>query len=179
MTTPLKSASLQSYKLFLYRRALHPELFSIKGRRLIQHGEYEFEAWIMPGQHAMRFQHGDLNVSEVVTSGDVMLPQRGLVAAIPCPGEKDHEQPFADDVTFMTSIQTETLPDNLYASTFEELTEFGAETGALMHFWDDAAGPCVSILDTQRLRTEVHSQAYHLLALGGVVIRTQSLFEHA
>ncbi|RMH27846.1 MAG: hypothetical protein D6693_04560 [Planctomycetota bacterium] len=162
----------------MYRRALHPELFSIKGRRVIEHGAYEFEAWIMPGQHVMRFQYGDLNATEVLTGGDVMLPQRGLAAAIPCPGERDFEQPCSDDVTYMTSIQTETLPENLYAATFEELTEFGEEVGALMHFWDDATGPCVSILDTQRLRTEVHAQAYHLLAQGGVVIRTQSLFEH-
>ena len=177
MSTPLKSASLQTYKLFLYRRALHPELFTIHGRGLFHHGDYEFEAWIMAGQHVMRFQYGSLNATEVVGGDDLQLPQRGLVSAIPCIGEKEHDHAFSDDVNYMTNIQTETLPENIYASTFDELTEFGRENGALVHTWDKGGGPCASILDTQRLRTEVHAQAYHLLYPGGVVIRTQSIFE--
>lgn len=179
MSTPLKSASLQAYRLILYRRALHPELFSIKGRRIFTQGEYEFEAWIMAGQHVMRFQRGDISATELITSGDLQLPQRGLVSAIPCAGEKDHDHPFSDDVNYMTTIQTETLPENLYASTYEELTEFGRESDALMHFWNDDYGRCVSILDTQRWRKEVHAQSYHLLAAGGIVIRSQTIFEHA
>jgi len=179
MTTPLKSASLQAYRLILYRRALHPELFTIKGRRVLKHGEYEFEAWIMPGQHVMRFQRDAVCATELITSGDLQLPQRGLVTALPCAGEKDHDHPFSDDVNYMTTIQTETLPENLYAATFEELVEFGKESEALMHFWSDDVGACVSILDSQRWRKEVHAQSYHLLAAGGVVIRSQTIFEHA
>lgn len=179
MSTPLKSASLQAYRLFLYRRALHPELFSIKGRRMHRYGSYEFESWIMPGQHVMRFLYNNQNATEVITGGDVLLPQRGLVSALPCAGEKDHDHRYSDEVNFMTSIQTETLPENIYASTYEELTEFGKENEALMHFWDEEAGPCASILDIQLLRNEVHAQAYHLLSPGGVVIRTQSIFEHS
>lgn len=179
MSTPLKSSSLQAYRLVLYRRALHPELFTIQGRRTFRHGEYEFEAWVLSGQHVMRFQHGEINATEIITSGDLQLPQRGLVAAIPCAGEKDHDQPFSDDVNYMTTIQTETLPENLYAATYEELTEFGRENDAVMHFWNDDIGQCASILDTQRWRKEVHAQSYHLLAAGGIVIRSQTIFEHA
>ncbi len=179
MTTPLKSASLQAYRLILYRRALHPELFNIKSRRVLTHGEYEFEAWVMPGQHVMRFQRDTVCATELITSGDLQLPQRGLVTAMPCAGEKDHDHPFSDDVNYMTTIQTETLPENLYASTYEELVEFGQESEALMHFWNDDFGPCVSILDSQRWRKEVHAQSYHLLAAGGIVIRSQTIFEHA
>ena len=39
------------------RNALHPEFFGIEGRHRIEHGEYEFEAWIFRGGHALRFEH--------------------------------------------------------------------------------------------------------------------------
>lgn len=179
MSTPLKSASLQAYRQILYQRALHPELFTIKGRQIFHHGDYECEAWIMAGQHLLRFQHDNLNATELITTGEQQLPQRGLISAQQCVGEKDFDHPLSDDVNYMTTIQTESLPENLYASTFEELTEFGKENEALMHFYDDEVGPCVSILDTQRWRKEVHAQSYHLIATGGIVIRSQSIFEHA
>lgn len=35
------------------------------------------------------------------------------------------------------------------------------------------------MIDTQRYNREIHAQAYHLIAQGGVVIRTQTIFEHA
>lgn len=178
MATPLKTVCLQAYRLILYRRALHPELFTIKGRQVFRHNDYEFEAWIMEGQHLMRFQYGDLNVSEIITNGELQLPQRGLVTAMQCIGEKDHDQAFSDEVNYMTTIQTETLPDNLYSDTYEELTEFATERDALTHLWDEETGPCASILDVQRWRKEIHAQSYHLLSVGGIVIRSQTIFEH-
>lgn len=179
MNTTTKSANLQAYRLILYRRALHPELLPVKGRRAMSHGDYEFEGWIMPGAHLMRFQHDGVCATEVVTSQEIGLPERGLVAALPCAGEKDHEHPFSETVNYLTTVQTETLPENLYAATYRELVEFGREREALIHLWTDADnGRCASILDVQRFRREVHAQSYHLIAQGGVVLRTQTIFEH-
>jgi hypothetical protein len=48
----------------------------------------------------------------------------------------------------------------------------------MIHTWnDEEGGRCASILDLQRYRNEVHAQAYHLIALGGIVLRSQSIFE--
>lgn len=179
MNTILKSANLQAYRLILYRRVLHPELFEIKGRRTIAYGDYEIEAWIMPGAHLMRFQHGPVSAVELVTATNSELPERGLVTTIPCAGEKEHEHAFSDIVNYMATVQTESLPPNLYTSTYEELVEFGYESDALMHRWHDAdGGPCASILDLQRFRQEIHAQSYHLISQGGLVLRTQAIFEH-
>lgn len=82
-------------------------------------------------------------------------------------------------VVYMTSVQTETLPESLYASTYRELIDFGRQNGALVHLWRDAKGPCLSMIDMQRYAGQAHAQTYHLTALGGVVLRTQSIFELA
>lgn len=173
-----KPVSLQAYHLLAYRRALHPELFPVKARRMMQHGAYELEAWIMPAAHMLRFQHGGVSGVELITPQESGLPERGVAASIPCAGEKDYEHAFSDDVNYMTSIQTETLPHNIYASTYRELVEHGEESGAIMHLWEDpAGGRCASILDIQLHRGEAHAQAYHMLAHGGIVLRSQALFE--
>ncbi len=179
MSQPAKSAGLQAYKLILYRRAVHPELFQIRSRSLIQHGEYDFEAWVMPGSHLLRFAHSGVCATEIVTDQSLNLNERGLVAEFPCAGERDHEQPFGDLVNVMSTVQTETLPENLYNATYRELTEFAEEQDAARHLWeDDNGGRCASIVDLQRFRREVHAQTYHLLAGDGLVLRTQSIFEH-
>lgn len=179
MTLPLKPNSLQSYQTVLYGRALHPEFFPLKGRRVLRHGNYELELWIMSGSHLLRFERGPLVASELVTDQDGNLPDAGVVTAFLCAGERDFEHRFErHGVVYMTSVQTESLSDNLYESTMEELREFAQENEALVHRWEDEAGPCVSILDAQTYNRETHVQAYHMVAHGGVVLRTQSIFEH-
>ena len=179
MNSPSRSSSLQAYRLILYRRALHPELFRVRGRRVVTHGEYEFEWWIMPGSHLMRFQLGGQCATELITDQEDGIPDRGIVAAIPCAGERDHEQAFGDEIRYCSTVQTETLPESLYQATYVELTQFAKESDALIHTWqDEDGGKCASILDVQRFRKEIHAQAYHLLAQGGLVLRTQSIFEH-
>ena len=83
MSVQPKVTSLQAYNMLLYRNALHPEFFGIEGRRRIEHGEYEFEAWIFRGGHALRFQHDGHCLSEIVTDDGDQLPERGLVASFP------------------------------------------------------------------------------------------------
>ncbi len=178
MSTPAKSLSLQTYRVVLYGRALHPELFKVRDRRVISHGGYDFEAWLMSGSHLMRFQTGETCATELTTDQEDGVPERGAIAVVPCAGEREHEQEFMGVINYACSVQTEQLPESIYRATYEELLEFGRESDALIHeYLDDDGGRCASILDLQRYRNEVHGQAYHLQARGGLVLRTQSLFE--
>lgn len=177
-TQTTRSNSLQSYQTILYSRALHPELFQLRSRRVIKHGAYELEAWLTPGGHILRFEHGAVCASELLTDQERNLPTNGVVTAFLCAGERDYEHAFGKTVTYMTTVQTETLSENLYAATFEEMLAFVRESGAMAHLWNDDAGQCLSIIDLQRYNREVHAQAYHLLAGGGIVVRTQTIFEH-
>lgn len=179
MSLPAKSNSLQSYQAILYDRALHPELFALKGRKVVKHGGYELEAWVMPGSHLLRFEHHKLCCCELVTDQEDNLPANGVVTAFLCAGEREFEHRFSGEgVIYMTSVQTETLSENLYAATYKEMAGFAADVEALVHRWDDETGQCLSILDVQRFNSEVHIQSYHLIAQGGIVLRTQTIFEH-
>jgi hypothetical protein len=179
MDTSAKLNSLQSYQILLYDRALHPEFFELKNRRVDRLNGYELEAWLMGGSHVLRFEVGRSCACELLTDRETGLPEGGVITAFCCAGERDYDYSFEPaPLNYITTVQTETLTENLYISTFEELLAFGRESGALIHQWQDGVGPCLSMLDTQRHAREAHVQAYHLLANQGVVLRSQTIFEH-
>ncbi len=179
MEIAAKPNAVQSYQTVFYDRALHPELFDLCDRKVVQAAEYEFEAWLMQGAHLLRFERGPVCACELVTDQEQGLPQSGVVTTFLCAGEREHEHVFQpSNVAYLASVQTETLTENLYLNTLEELTAFGVESGAVMHAFEDAAGPCLSMVDVQRFATEVHAQCYHLKAVAGMVLRTQAIFEH-
>lgn len=170
--------NLQAYRLILYKRALHPELFKVKGRRTINHNGYEFEGWIMPGSHLMRFQYADECAVELITDMEDGIPDRGILTALPCAGERDHDHAFGTKIKYCTTVQTEQLPESLYRATYQELTQFGRDSKGMIHTWnDEEGGQCASILVVERIRKEINAEAYHLMASGGIVLRSQTLFE--
>ena len=164
----------------VYRRALHPELFELQSRRSLELGDFAVESWICTGGHVVRFQRNETCLTEVVIENGDHLPENGLVHALPCIGEKDYELDSnkPGDVHYVTTIQTETLTDNLYASTLNEMRGFADEANGLCTEWVENDGTaCMSLLDTQVYRREFHIQSYHLLGSTGLVLRTQSIFE--
>lgn len=180
MNASTKANVLQSYQLVVYKRALHPELFQVKARKSMRVGSDEVECWLMPGSHLMRFQVGTFCVTELVTDQEDGLPTTGAVANFPCAGEKDFEHVFAETgVNYVTTVQTETLSEQLYATTYREIVDLANETDGLMYKWTQPdGGKCLSVLDVERYHpSEVHVQSYHLIAQGGIVLRTQTIFE--
>lgn len=178
--SPGKSSTLQTYAMLLYKRAVHPEFFGIEARKKIEHGEYEFEGWIFRGGHCARFQYGGLTFCEVVVENPANLPERGLAASMPCAGERDHDEKLAEQIGYMTTIQTETLSDHLYLGTYKEMLAHGrqGDGNSIMTVWTDAANkPNLSLIDMQRFRNELHLQGYHLRSDCGMVLRTQSMIQ--
>lgn len=179
MSVSSKSASTQIFRLMVYRRALHPELFDLRNRRCHRHGEYEVETWIAPAGHVVRFTvAGQVYTETVLESGD-HLPENGLVHALPCIGEKDFEMEPSGRVGYVCTVQTEALTNNLYTATYREMVDFAQETASLVHEWEDEDNKHqnLSLLDVQKYKKEFHVQGYHLLGAPGTVLRTQSIFE--
>jgi hypothetical protein len=99
-----RQTSLQNYHMLSFRKALHPEFFGIEGRQRVQHGEYETEAWIFRGGHSVRFQLNGFCMSEIVVEHIDQIPDRGLIAALPCAGERDFEEKVAENLVYMTTM---------------------------------------------------------------------------
>ncbi len=179
MNPTSKTTSLQNYTMLLYRKALHPEFFAIESRARIENGGLEAEAWIFKGGHAIRFQQDKVCLCEVVTDHPHALPERGLSTNVPCAGEHEHEEAVTESLTFMTTVQTETLAEHLYLGTYKEMLSHGRDNQSLMASWNDSETnkPNLSVVDLQRFRTEIHVQSWHLRSDCGLVLRTQSMFQ--
>ena len=177
MHIPTKSNGNQTFHSVLYDRALHPELFILRARRVLRVPGSEAEAWIIPGGHVVRYQGPGGCASELITPMDRRLPTGGVINAAMCSGDHEFEHELATSkIGYMTSSQCELLSDALYLATYEELAAHGRNLQALVHEWEDDSGRSMSIVDLQRHGNEVHVEAYHLLAGSGMVVRTQSLF---
>jgi len=178
MSVPQKTSSLQSYHMLVYRKALHPEFFGIEARQRIRQEEYEAEAWIFRGGHCLRMQHQGQCFVEVILENADTIPNRGVVASLPCAGERDHEEQFGDSMLYMTTIQTETLSEHLYLGTYREMLQHARDSDSLVSMWtDDHGKPNLSVFDLQATRAELHLQGYHLRSDCGMVLRTQSMFQ--
>jgi len=179
MNAPAKVAIAPAHTLVLYRKALHPDLFQVKARRVVSHVGYELECWLMHGSHMLRFQQRRGCVCEIVTDKEGGLPTNGVLATFPCVGEREFEHEIAEEqVNYITAMQTETLSENLYRATYLEMVALAEETDGLAVQWrDEAGGKNLSMLDIERMSREVHVHSYHLFAATGLVLRTQSIFE--
>eukprot|EP00400_MALV-I_sp_L67-5_P000702 gene702-883_t len=137
----------------------------------------DFEGWIFRGGHVARFQIDGQCVCEVLIENTEPLPERGLVTTLPCAGEKDFEEQFSKRLVYMTSMQTETLSEHLFLSTYKEMIEHARESDAIMSAWTDELGrPNLSLMDMQRYRNEVHLQGYHLRSDCGLATRSPAFF---
>lgn len=178
MSNPLKQNNFQTHQVVLYERALHPELFPLKMRKVLNGGPYEIEVWLMNGAHLLRFEHARHCATELVIEQDRDLPSSGLVTAFLCAGEHEYEHRFPrEGMNYITSVQTETLSENQYLSTVDEFSTFRGDGEKLSHAWRDEAGPCLSIVDVQQHNREVHAQSFHLVANARLVLRSQTIFE--
>ena len=177
MTINSKSSIAQIPKLMLYKRPLHPELFSFKARRVDRHGDYEVETWLVNGGHVVRFVLDGQSLVEAVLEGNEHLPESNLAHALPCLGEKEYEFEGEGKINYFTTLQTESLTENLYLATYREMRDFATEVGALQFEQETPAGPNLYVLDCQKYKNEFHVQGYHLTAGNGNVLRTQSVFE--
>ncbi|MGH7243659.1 MAG: DUF2617 family protein [Phycisphaerales bacterium] len=173
-----KVHGLQSYQVSIYGKALHPEHFQLKGRTVLKHAGLELETWLMPGGHLLRLQAGTSCLCELLLDSEKPAPEGGLVHSFQCSAEHDYEKSFeAAGVHYIHSIQTETLSETLFDATLDEMRIHAKEMPSLTYEWTDNTGRCLSAVDMQRYGRELHAQSYHLIATGGMVVRTQTIFE--
>jgi hypothetical protein len=177
MSVSARQNPLQSYQLIVYGRALHPSHFQLRGRRVIDHNGYVFEAWVMAGQHALRFERAGGCCTEHVTDQDRSIPTGSIVAQHLCASEKECEHVFKDGVRYMSNCQTETLSEALYAGEYDSMIELARQEQGLVHLWEDEVGRCMSLINAQRYADYVSVQCYHLIADAGLVLKTQSTFD--
>jgi hypothetical protein len=174
--TKQQSSDLNFY---LYKRALHPELFRIYLDRHIETANYQADLWIVGLSHLVTFQSGNLIVTELTGASSDLLTDRNLVQQFRFRGERDFQFRFDDGTRYIFSSQVEEMNEHIFRTTYRELVRDARKKGMFVPYkqWATAGLEPFSFLDYETRDRELHVHAYHAFPGEWRILRTQSIFE--
>ena len=174
--------SLASLNFYLYDRPLHPELFDIYHDCNIVKNGYEAQIWVTGCSHTIGFFRDNMSLVEVIDDAGAILPDRGLLLAVPFRGERDHQRERTEGINYMMNFQVEQMSEAVYSKTHHDLAKAGAKRGLFVPFpmWMTKA-PLTpfSYIDYDAKPNELHVFAFHAFPADLTIVRTQSIFELA
>ncbi|MBN1554680.1 MAG: DUF2617 family protein [Phycisphaerae bacterium] len=171
---------LESLRLFLFDRPLHPELFDIHEDLHVRKSGYEAQVWITGCAHVIGFYRGGETLVEVVAGEhDIPLPARGQMLCLPFHGEKAHERKQIDGINYMMNLQAETMSSAVYRNTHHDLARRGARRGLFVPFpqWMYRDLTPFSYISCDAKPNEIHVLAFHAFPEAMTIVKTQSIFE--
>jgi len=175
--------SLESLKLLLFERPLHPELFDIYDEIKICKPSWDAQVWVTGAAHVAAFSSSDHTLTEVLADDETPLPQRGLVRSIPFVGEKSHERRCNGGINYMMNFQVETMSSRVYRKTHQELTRKGEGHGTFVTYpkWTTNKGKNsmtpFSYITCDSRPNGLHIMTFHAYPSATTIIKTQSIFE--
>jgi len=176
--TKQRSTDLNFY---LYRRALHPELFHIYLDKHIKYGNFQADIWIIGLSHLVTVQSNGTMVTELTAVPSDLLTDRNLVTQFRFRGERDFQYRFSDNMRYIFSSQVEEMTEHIFRTTYRDLVRYAKQKGLYVPYsqWTTNGLEPFSFIDFETRHTELHVHAYHAFPGEWRILRTQSIFETA
>ncbi len=164
---------------FLYRRALHPELFRIFETFRIKQPRYQAEIWVTGLSHVVTFQARDEILAEVTGADSELLPKSGLVTSFRFRGERDHDETPGKIIRHIMSSQVERMSPSLYEATHRDLLRHAKRRGLLREFdeWEVNGIKPFTFIDSEARERELHLHSFFTFPEDYTVLKLQSIFE--
>ncbi len=174
--TKQRSTDLHFY---LYRRALHPELFHIFMDKHLVYGDFQADVWVSGLSHVVTVQSKDTIVTELAIGPSELLTDRNLVTQFRFRGERDFQYRFTDDLRYIFSSQVEEMTEHIFRTTYRDLSRYGQSRGLFVPYpqWATNGLDPFSYIDYETRQHELHIHAYHVFPGEWKILRTQSIFE--
>jgi hypothetical protein len=175
----LHKPELDKMKLYVYRRPLHPELFTICLDKHIQMERYEASLWLIGTGHLVSFHSGDYSISELLTDNRELLPEKGLLEEFSMERSGEYQVSYENIIYYMVSMQSERMSQAVFDRTCEEMHKFARNRGLFMVFeqWAEERKPApFSLIDYEKRPNELDVFTYHVFVEERVLLRTQSVF---
>lgn len=174
--TKQRSTDLNFY---LYRRALHPELFHIYMDKHLEYGDFQADIWVSGLSHLVTVQIDGTIVTELAAVPSELLTDRNLVTQFRFRGERDFQYRFNDRLRYIFSSQMEEMTEHIFRTTYRDLARYATNRGLFVPYpqWTTNGLEPFSYIDYETRRHELHIHAYHTFPGEWRVLRTQSIFE--
>lgn len=164
---------------FLYRRALHPELFHIYMDKHIEYSNFQADIWTTGLTHVVTLQSGGTMVTELTAAPSELLTDRNLVTQFRFRGERDFQYRFNENVRYIFSSQVEETTEHIFRTTYRDLVGYAETRGLYVPYeqWRENDLVPFTFIDYEMRQFELHIHAYHAFPGEWRFLRTQSIFE--
>ena len=179
MESPQINIALEELAFTIFQRTLHPELFQMYAERRLKTEKYEALIWVTGCTHVGSIFADDVCLSEVVSSPDQMLPQRGLIERFQFSGPRTNKCSLSRGVSYMTDFQVEKMSPNLYRQSYVDLDRFARNRGVVVNFPELEIGRLQPFcyIDFEARRNDLHIHTFAAYPEQVTMIKTQSLFD--
>ncbi len=177
MNADEKNVGVADLQLSLYLRPIHPEFFTIRGRRSFAHRAFEAEVWTLEPGHVITFLCGPHALAEVVAPRDVELPKRGLARRTALATGREEKFEARGALLYHMAYQVDAERPETYKLEAEELLA-GARHGHLFaeSLRELARRQFSYAVPTPRARSLlVHT--WHGFPAESTIVKTQTLIE--
>ncbi len=165
--------------LFVFERALHPELFHHFADYRVEQGRYFADIWVLGLSHLVSVSSNGRCLTELLARESDLLPSRGVLSRFRLKGERDHERKTSDGWTYLISTQVETMDEALYKSVHNDLLRHTEKRGWFHSYehWSEGELVPFTYIDHEARDREFHVHAFHAYPSERTLIKTQSIIE--
>ncbi len=178
MSSPILRPRVEELLFRLYDRPVHPELFDSLACRRVSRDGFTLTARITPTGHALEWVRGDACLTEIITTVDHPMPERGRMLAYRFQGERQGRSQVGR-VGYQMSLQVEPLPPEVFLHVHEEIVADGTKRGMLFHFrpHNRLGLTPIGLVMVEQLPTGLSVSTFHTFPDEFAVVKTQSLIE--
>lgn len=163
----------------LYDRPLHPELFEVLAVRTVLKRDFTLTVRITRTGHAISWDGPNGHLTEVAAEVGATLPSQRSIFRHKMRGEKNVSHNITPKLKYQTSFQIETLTDEVYVHTHEEILRDGLRRGLLHNFRPDnrlTMAP-LGFVTTEAWAGNLVVSTFHTFPAERTIVKTQSLIE--
>lgn len=163
----------------LYGRPLHPELFQVCHRHVLQRGDYEARIEITTAGHVVTWRYGGLTLTEVATAAHHPLPERRRLMSYRLKGQRHDRVECRGNVSYEMSFQLEPVDPEVFWTFQQELTHDAQHRGLLHQFGSSGrmAVGALSYINFESRNRSLFIQAFHTFPDDYAIVKSQSVFQ--
>ena len=163
----------------VFHRSLHPEWFSTRAFRRIEHQGWAADLRITEGGHAVLFRSGSICLAEVLSGPETVLPESGLLFRSHLRHERSTHLRPGGLIEYQSCLEVERVDLEIFRHLCEEMT-LDTSRDSLFHRFRSTnrlAPPPISHIHIDVRASGLAIQSFHTFPDECAIVRTQSLFE--
>ncbi len=179
MSVSFARPDVSNLMFYVYARALHPELFSVKAERRIETADYEAVVQICNAGHVLRFRRQEHTLVEIMTAEHQLFPQHKRLLDRRILGCRHAACHPGGGVEYQVSFQLERLEPEVFHHAHEELA-LDCRSAELAYAFPSGhrfSPTPLSLLRVDADRKSLLVHTFHTFPECWAVVKTQTLIE--